>query len=316
MTDSAIQPVPAVDARKALRLTLAVPGQSAVERERQVSAFLEYARALGLDLSRQWRLNLDGRVVAAVTCLEPPGRTAMLFLPDGRLALSPEGDVVEALLRHAVGEESKRDVCLIQCLIDPDDAANRAKLIRAGFGEIATLVYMERWLPSDAPFPPTAPADESLQWSTYDEQRDSIFAQLLVDTYRESLDCPGLTGLREVEDIIAGHRGAGIFDPGYWWIVMRDGEPAGCILLIENPLRPVLELAYMGVHPDQRRRGLARLLLTHGLHVARRDGFEAVTLAVDAANQPAFALYASFGFQETARRRALIRRADSSSIRL
>ena len=249
--------------------------------------------------------------MGAVTCLEPAGRTAMLFLPDGRLAIAPAGGVVESLLRHAVGEESKRDVCLIQCLVDPDDAANRAVLIRAGFSEIATLVYMERRFPPD---PPSAPGDESLPLSTYDERRHPMFARLLVDTYRDSLDCPGLTGLRAVEDIIAGHRGAGLFDPRYWWIVMRGGEPAGCILLIENPLRPILELTYMGVHPDQRRRGLARCLLAHGLDIARRGGFEAVTLAVDAANQPARALYRSFGFQETTRRRALIRSVDSSSI--
>ena len=54
MTSIKIKPASRDDARKLLRLTLATPGQSAAERENHVTRFIEYARQLSLDLSRQW----------------------------------------------------------------------------------------------------------------------------------------------------------------------------------------------------------------------------------------------------------------------
>ena len=172
---------------------------------------------------------------------------------------------------------------------------------------------MERGISPDPPPPLAAWSLDSLQWRPYGDELYPLFAGILSDTYRDSLDCPRLTGLRTIDDIIAGHRAAGLFDPRRWWLLMRDDRPAGCILLTENPLRPALELAYMGVHPDHRRRGLAGLLLTYALGLAQRGGLEFITLAVDAANHPARRLYASFGFRETARRRAFVLPTPSSS---
>lgn len=329
--------MPAGAARRVLRYTLAMRRQSPAELERQVNTFLEYARALSLDLSRQsgpqpraavlhWAC-LDGeRIVAAGSCLESPGRTAMLFLRDGGLA-EADAATLARLVEHAVAAESKRDVCLLQCLLHPEDESNAGVLRRGGFREIATLLYLERRVasgltPMDAG-PPAALGDCSLQWRTYEDPRHvsqpraavphQRFADLILATYQDSLDCPALTGLRHVDDVIAGHQAVGLFNPEHWLLLECDGQVAGCVLLVESVLHGALELTYMGVHPSWRRRGVGGLLLSRALRLARGEEFDSVTLAVDAANVPALRLYDSFGFRETTRRRAWLRPLQSTS---
>jgi [ribosomal protein S18]-alanine N-acetyltransferase len=57
-----------------------------------------------------------------------------------------------------------------------------------------------------------------------------------------------------------------------------------------------------GVHPDQRRRGIGRLLLLHLAEAAIALGSSRMTLEVRVSNVAAQALYRSFGFQVSGRR--------------
>lgn len=305
--------VPAVDARLALRLTLSAPGQTAAELEQHVSGFVEFARRMGLDLSRQWMVRRGGRAVSACTCIESPGRTVMVFLPDsGRVRA--EGGALDRLLAHVLAEYKGRDIRLAQSLIDPDDHETRRALEAAGFFEIAELAYMEAdVLRTPRRFEPPRPKTPAVEWEMYSPARHAVFRDFIARTYEGSLDCPKLAGLRDMEDVIAGHKGAGLFDPARWLLAVHDRRPAGCILLGENPLRPAAEIVYMAVDPAMRGRGLGRVLLNEGFRVAHVAHLEKVTLAVDAANVPAWQLYRSFGFTVTTRRRAMIRAISSTS---
>ncbi|HHT26768.1 MAG TPA: GNAT family N-acetyltransferase [Firmicutes bacterium] len=61
----------------------------------------------------------------------------------------------------------------------------------------------------------------------------------------------------------------------------------------------------MGVHPDHRRRGIGKRLITEALHRARKQGIERVELEVFASNPAARALYEQMGFVvEGVKRRA------------
>lgn len=57
-----------------------------------------------------------------------------------------------------------------------------------------------------------------------------------------------------------------------------------------------------GVHPDHRRRGIGRRLLLQLTDVALELGSARMTLEVRVSNEPAQALYRSFGFAVTGRR--------------
>jgi mycothiol synthase len=309
--------VPADQARGMLRHTLAVRGQTGGELERQVTAFLEYARAMSLDLSRQWACFEGEKLIAAVNCLESPGRTAILFLRDGAL-VEADAAMVDRLVERVIADESPRDLRLMQCLLHPGDLHNAEVLRRMGFREIATLRYLERDLAPDDVEPekdviPKIRQSQELTWRNYEDARHDSFADLILATYRDSLDCPALTGLRHIDDIIAGHQAVGRFKPEHWLMLECGGEAAGCVLLGESPVRSALELTYMGVHPEWRRRGVGRLLLARALALARCEEYAAMTLAVDGDNIPAVRLYDSFGFRETARRWAWIRPLTATS---
>lgn len=299
-----------------LRYLLAVPHQAAGECEQQVTAFLDYARAMGLDLSRLWVAgSADGSgrpgEGAAALCIPTAGRAAMLVLADGRVH-PPRGDAWSGLIRHALGEATIRDVRLFQSLLAIGDEATRRALEQAGFGEIATLIYMERDVG------PAAPGarrwDRGARWVTFSEAVRDLFGSTILATYEGSLDCPGLAGLREVDDILASHRGAGRFAAHRWMLLRIDERAAGCILLAEHPLQPVLEVAYMGVTPPFRGRGLGRVLLDEAIALAHREQFQRVTLAADARNVPALRMYENAGFSEFLRRRAMLHHRASNSM--
>jgi len=87
------------------------------------------------------------------------------------------------------------------------------------------------------------------------------------------------------------------------------GTPCGGILL--TPAGDVADLAFIGVAPDQRRRGVARHLLRHSLKAARNTGFTAMLLEVAANNGPARSLYDSEGFLEIGCRKNYYKQGDS-----
>lgn len=301
-----------VEARTVLRLTLAQPGQSAGDIERQVSSFIDYTRALSLDLKHQWIAERDGRCVSACTCLESPGRTALLFLPNGGTCAN-DSETTARLLQHVMRDVSTRDIRFVQCLVAPDDDRNRQALAMSRFRQLALLWYLECDVSnlSIGNSPATGPRGLH-EWVTYERKRHNDFATLILATYEDSQDCRGLAGIRTIDDIIAGHKAAGRFEPHRWSLLLCDERPAACILLVANPLRPTLELAYIGVHPNFRRCGLGRYVLDHGLGLAERERFSAVTLAVDSANTPARRLYEARNFRRKLERRAMICVLDSS----
>jgi len=309
MSAISIKPVPSHHLRKALRLSLAGQDHSAAALELRVNTFLEYARALSFDLSRQWFCESNGRPIAACTCIESPGRTAMLLLPS-RPAAGSDPRARHQLITHVINEEAKRDVRLLQSLIEIDDDQVRLSLEHAGFREIAVLLYLELNF-SKNPIvhmsTPVALHETSFVWSHYDEVSHRRFADLIQATYEGGLDCPGLSELRDIDDVIAGHKAAGRFDPTRWLLLECDGVAIACVLLSESPLRPMLELVYMGVRPEARGNGVGSYVLSRAIHLAQSQGYQGITLAVDARNAPARTLYQAAGFNSTHSRRAMIR---------
>jgi ribosomal protein S18 acetylase RimI-like enzyme len=105
-----------------------------------------------------------------------------------------------------------------------------------------------------------------------------------------------LSGVRGSSDILAGHRAAGLDRPELWWLAWADDEPAGVVLLTEPPDRLTWDLAYVGVVPAHRQRGVGRALVLHALRAAASEICASLTVAVDVRNTPARRLYDSLGF--------------------
>jgi len=145
-----------------------------------------------------------------------------------------------------------------------------------------------------------------LKYQAYNPSKPAVFHQTLQNTYKDTLDCPELNGVRGVEEVIAGHRGQSHFDPNLWLLALVDGLPVGVLLLTRSPETLDWEISYVGVVPEARGRGFGRELVLKALAAAQTGGAPYLTLSVDARNHPARELYRVLGFEVYDRREVFL----------
>ncbi|MGC9453803.1 MAG: GNAT family N-acetyltransferase [Phycisphaerae bacterium] len=271
--------------------------------EARAATLRRYLDAQGADSVRLWRAKGRRGIVAAAAVCENPGRTGMLVHSPADSA-GVKVDALSAVCAVAADDAIQRGMSLVQSLELPEDEDDADALTNAGFRQLAELVYMR-----------VATADVSettrgeLAWRSYGRFDEQELARVIAATYENSLDCPAISGLRDIEDVIAGHKAGGIFTPETWWIVDHHGEPAGCVLVNDATSPSVSEVVYLGVVPAHRGAGLGEALVRHACAAARRRGRATLTLAVDAANTPAVRAYERAGFRRTQRRISYIKTA-------
>ncbi len=237
--------------------------------------------------ARRWRQPL-----AAALVFENVGRTGMLFASPAE-APGVDVETLIELLRKLGGFALGRGLSMVQSLMPPEARADKNVLERAGFARLAQLTYMNWDL---SRFEPAAPPGE-LGMLAVGQCGEAMLAEVITASYRQSMDCPALEGLRQIGDVIAGHKASGVYRPESWWIATWSGAPAGCMLLNDNPITGAADVIYLGVAPEFRGRGLGRAMLQHAAQDIRRRGYVNMTLAVDAANRYAAAIYQSAGFK-------------------
>jgi len=291
-----------------LALLFRRPGVSAARRRREAEAFRDFAERQGLDLTRQWLVFREGAACAACMLIVSAGRCGTIML-SAELTDQDRPGLLEGL-RLAVDEARAQRLRLVQALIEPG-AAECNLLGAAGFTLLGRLQYLERAVKS--PF--RSPPETGLTWTTYNDRTHDEFAGVIATSYEETLDCPKLTGVRDMDDVIAAHKASGLFEPNGWLLLRRDGQGVGVLLLNKVVYRSALEIVYMGLLRSVRGSGLGRVLVARALTEARRRNVRSVLLAVDENNWPARNVYESFGFAGTAVREAwmsILDRADSS----
>ncbi|MBX3356079.1 MAG: GNAT family N-acetyltransferase [Phycisphaeraceae bacterium] len=272
--------------------------------------FERFAADERLSLDHLWGAFDDsGRVNAALLLTPYPGRTAMLTLSTLR-SREEESAAREALLT-ALSEAATMDLAIVQALFEPRFDREIGVLRDSGFRRLAALASMERAMArpvrgrveASSPLPPGA----TLEGYADDAEGRRALAGLLEATYRDTLDCPGLAGMRRPEEVLEGHRRGGRFDRSLWTILRLEDEPVGAVLLNAAPQIQALELVYLGLVPEARGRGFGRVLLERALSLASREAVNRIVLAVDEENTPALRLYRAAGFRCASRRVALVR---------
>ena len=143
--------------------------------------------------------------------------------------------------------------------------------------------------------------------ATYTEQTHVLFSTAIQQSYAQSLDCPGLSGMRHMEDVLAGHKAAGEFDPQSWFVLLDHDIPVGVVFLNPLPANQTLELVYLGVIPAARKKGVGQFLFRHALATAALSAFPRLSFAVDSGNGPALNLYYRHGMQRIGSKIAMLR---------
>ncbi|MBL8091388.1 MAG: ribosomal protein S18-alanine N-acetyltransferase [Anaerolineales bacterium] len=85
------------------------------------------------------------------------------------------------------------------------------------------------------------------------------------------------------------------------WVVELDNKIIA--MIVSWLILDELHVATIATHPDFRRQGIGKTLLTHALKSAREEGVTRSFLEVRESNQVAINMYKSFGFVEDGRRK-------------
>ena len=306
-----------------LNLPVAHPG---------VTSFMACADAEGIDLTKLWTVTDVPQSPACLAVLGE-GRTAMLFVSgaeppicQGRqpeyVPVSGEDDPAlvrlrASLLRQVLHQLSTTSgemhaslpPTLAQALIEHEQTGLRASYLRAGFSLLADLGYFRRELPRRR-------SNETVRWPSGvrlvslaempPKAANDLLWETLQATYEDTLDCPGLCGVRTREDVLEAHRSVGEYDPSWWFVLMKDERPAGCLLLSRCETQQSIELVYIGVAKWARGLGFARGMLSFGISLVAGREFRSLACAVDLGNTPAVKLYMAHKFRQFASRTALI----------
>ena len=295
-----IEPVPIADRSRALAVLVgASDGARTWARLARFEALLSDSD--DSDCRLWWARSLRGPRAVALVC-RGPGRTAMTYYGPP-VVRGRERGILARLLAEVSAAALSAGACFAQALIRPGSRGHAEVLSRAGFVRLTELIYLRRRLEQRLEEIRTG-----LTWRTFQPGTEADLARVIEDTYVGSQDCPGLRGLRRMEDVIAGHKSSGVFRPETWWLPALGGECVGCVLANDTPGRDdATEVVYLGVRPSFRGRGYGRAMLRHVLVDSAGRGGKQVTLAVDAQNAPARRLYEKEGFRETDRREVFIR---------
>lgn len=275
---------------RAAALRLILQHLPADEREARLATALRLAERGELDPGGIQVIRKNGKVAGAILCQSIAGAGGLLWPPQ-MMPSTRQNEGEDQLVRHATIWLQQRGAKLGQALLASGEAHLAIPLERNGFVHITRLSYLRhslRRLPS---------GDHRLTFQPYAHCAPQWFHQTLVRTYEDTLDCPEVNGVRSLDEVLAGHRAQGVYDPGRWWLVHEREQRVGVLLLMEVPEWSAWEVAYIGVVPEARRRGVGRAMLLHALIEARAAGAPWVTLSVDDRNRPALQLYRSLGFE-------------------
>ncbi|HEV8379078.1 MAG TPA: GNAT family N-acetyltransferase [Tepidisphaeraceae bacterium] len=295
-----IRPAHDSELQSAVRLILATA--SGHPDEMQVREFMRLAGAHREDAGGIWVAEQGARLLGAVMPVVSPGKTMLLFVP-AHLHGEQQTLLTRKLVDAVCARAAEQGVHLAQALLEVHDEALQGMLMACGFGKLAELLYLQMVVGKVAE--PPLPA--GCKWLTYAPSRHELFASTILATYQDSFDCPGLNGLRTIDDILAGHRATGDYDPEHWFLLCEDQKPVGAVLLSKVLRSDVTELVYLGLIPERRGHGLADILMRRAAAVAMASKHGRLSLAVDAGNVPALKLYWRHGMQVIGRKQAMLR---------
>jgi GNAT superfamily N-acetyltransferase len=231
-------------------------------RPRLIADALEEAERGVIDLSGLWAAWRRGHVIGALLTQPLAGRAVAVWAPEVESPWRRSATAV-ALVQAALDEYQTRGFRLAQALLDesaPREGA--ADLSSGGMPHVTDLVYLEAQtaipVPVRAGLPP-------IDWVSFSPQTEWTFRTVLQSTYIDSLDMPELEGLRSLDDILASHRAGGRFVAERWQVGEVRGEPeaVAVLLLSAVPDHDAWEVAYLGLNPAARGRGLGRAVLSH-----------------------------------------------------
>jgi ribosomal-protein-alanine N-acetyltransferase len=227
----------------------------------------------------------SGDVFAATLAVALPGAQGQILPP-----VHENPEVEDRLVAIACRWLESRGVKVVQVNLADEEARLGEPLVRGGFQPVTRLMQYA----ADTDGKKTE-IESGVLLTPYADSDRRAFAAALVASYTDTHDCPELDGARTAEEIVAGYRATAGIEPD-WHLAVVDDEPAGVLLLSAGESAEEREIAYLGVVPEFRRRGVGGILGRAALRFAGEYGATRVIVGVDERNVPAIRLYERLGF--------------------
>jgi mycothiol synthase len=213
---------------------------------------------------------------------------------DGAALVWPAGATdpanVAALHTHVQAQWKNTGIPYAFALVEPDTDAGG--LTQAGFQSVTHVLEMTLSIAPRVDLP-----EDDLIWSPYHSVAPEAFTETFRAGFIDSLDCPELNPLRSAEVVQEGYALTAP-DTRLWWLI-EEAWPvrrALATVVVARSGEREWELAFLGVIPDARRRGVGRRLLFTLLGWASLAGVRTLRVTVDERNLPALQIYMSAGF--------------------
>ncbi len=296
----AMEPARREEMAAAFRLLFQHLGEN--DRETRVANALKMLRDKELNPAGMLVARAEKELRGALFYQPVAGASGLIWPPQTQPERTAE--VEDQLVSSACRRLAEQGAKLVQSLLSPEEFSLGASLERNGFRNITQLQYLRH----DLQFSPRLfQRADALSYQSYASCVAEQFHQTLLRTYEATLDCPEVNDVRKIEDIIAGHKSQGRYNPESWWLASYQDRPVGVLLLAEVPDLKSWDLLYLGVTREARGKGFGHELARKALWEARAAEAPQLTLSVDARNQPALNLYESVGFEPYDQREVFLR---------
>jgi mycothiol synthase len=230
------------------------------------------------------------------------GNIAMFWPP--QLASGETSSTAIQLADVVVRRLDDTAIEMTQSLLTSHDDSSAPILEAVGFSHLADLLYMNC---ESERFPSAIASTRELEFEAYDGTKRGRLIDIIARTYEKTLDCVGLDGMRSIDDVINGYQGTGTYRASFWQFVRSGGKDVGLLLMAEHTQAKHLELMYMGLAPEVRKRGWGRQIVEHAKWLAGKAHAERIVLAADSKNTPALQMYRAAGFEIWDRRTVFVR---------
>lgn len=233
------------------------------------------------------------RRVAACYFLQLPGGVATL---GGIRALRGYEATASSLLEHFAAKIDELRIPQVQALVDSANTQQMSILQNSIFHPVTNVKHL--WIDLSRIELRSDPTTLFLKWRPAASIPLEAFGKLLDATFRNTLDCPALNGLRTGEEVLRSFLEGQAWDYQLpWELLYLDEEPIGCAVVNRHP-RNINELVYIGLIEACRGRGFGKKLVELAMQTSRLQGAEMLVTAVDSQNWPACNIYQTLGFTE------------------
>ncbi len=246
----------------------------------------------------------DGHWIAGASCTIYPGRFARIRCRNDSDIEVGTG-VLEAIREACLDRFANFLAIYFEAGESQQQEIRRCEqdwLQKAGFQNLGIMYLMELTVSNARSFRNERESfDSTLTLDSMKMEATQENIDLVNATYQDSLDCADITSLRSTEDILQSYRTNHSASRNSWFrIVSSQSNHAVACLLLSEINANLVEISYLGVVPNDRRRGVGRFCLQSAVDYAKGVGASKLRLAVHEKNIPAIQLYRSFGFEEIA----------------